>query len=188
MISINGKLTIKIINGRNGAFRVGSLRSEIGEFSLKDKLLDQYEEGTYEGVFVIERIFPSSYLAGNRVVTEIRAIVSHIELTNAEMKPVEVETIEPDPLEEENKAPESSVPARADKQQDVASESVETQNTHKNSEDSDEALFGLLWPLGETVKLDATIDRIKFRKQRDRLKSMGYRFKPISQTWVKESI
>lgn len=185
MISINGKLTVKVINGRNGAFRVGSLRSEIGEFSLKDKLLDQYEEGTYEGMFVIERIFPSSYLAGNRVVTEIRAIVSHIELTTAEMKPVEVDTVEPDPLEEEKRDVAPEPPKSDDKDAKTEGNDVQTDtssSTEEKADDSDEALFGLLWPLGETVKLDATIDRVKFRKQRDLLKAMGYRFKPISQT------
>jgi hypothetical protein len=187
MISIHGKLAIKIINGRNGAFRVGALQSDIGEFSIKDKLLDQYEEGAYEGMFVIERIFPSSYLAGNRVVTEIRAIVSHIDLTGAEMRPVEVETVEPDPLEEEKvDKTESSEKAAHKREDDVQSES--TEETDRASGDPDKDLFGLLWPLGETVKLDATIDRVKFRQQRDRLKALGYQFKPISQTWIKESI
>jgi len=38
VITVDGRLAIKIINGRNGAFRVGTLQTEIGEFStLIDK-------------------------------------------------------------------------------------------------------------------------------------------------------
>ncbi|MCB2028386.1 MAG: DUF3275 family protein, partial [Rhodoferax sp.] len=47
----------------------------------------------------------------------------------------------------------------------------------------DAALFGTLWPLGETVKLDATVDRRVLRQQRDRLGELGYEFAPLSQDW-----
>ena len=47
----------------------------------------------------------------------------------------------------------------------------------------DAALFGALWPLGETVKLDATVDRRVLRQQRDRLDKLGYEFAPLSQDW-----
>ena len=40
MISIEGRLHIKIITGIHGPFRIGSLQTEIGEFSVKDKILD----------------------------------------------------------------------------------------------------------------------------------------------------
>ena len=49
--------------------------------------------------------------------------------------------------------------------------------------DTDAALFGALWPLGETVKLDATVDRRVLRQQRDRLDKLGYEFAPLSQDW-----
>lgn len=48
---------------------------------------------------------------------------------------------------------------------------------------SDATLFGALWPLPDVFKLDATVGRITFRKQRDRLNDMGYDFDPISQEW-----
>ncbi|HBO79846.1 MAG TPA: hypothetical protein DD502_17030, partial [Cupriavidus sp.] len=47
----------------------------------------------------------------------------------------------------------------------------------------DAALFGTLWPLGEIVKLDATVDRRVLREQRDRLGVLGYEFAPLSQDW-----
>ncbi|MDP4537964.1 DUF3275 family protein, partial [Alkalimonas collagenimarina] len=40
----------------------------------------------------------------------------------------------------------------------------------------DATLFGALWPLGEIVKLDATVDRRLLRQQRDRLGALGYEF------------
>ena len=45
---------------------------------------------------------------------------------------------------------------------------------HGSTEDGDAALFGLLWPLGESVKLDSTIDRRTLRAQIARLGEMGY--------------
>ena len=52
-----------------------------------------------------------------------------------------------------------------------------------SAEADDAALFGALWPLGETVKLDATVDRRVLRQQRDRLGVLGYSFAPLSQDW-----
>jgi len=51
----------------------------------------------------------------------------------------------------------------------------------------DATLFGLLWPLGEVVKLDATVERRVMRQQRDRLMALGYSFEPLSQDWHKVS-
>jgi hypothetical protein len=46
-------------------------------------------------------------------------------------------------------------------------------------------LFGHIYPLGGTVALDPTVDRARFRRQRDRLKELGYRFEPLQQSWLK---
>jgi hypothetical protein len=50
---------------------------------------------------------------------------------------------------------------------------------------ADTELFGLLWPLADALKLDPTVDRNIFRKQRDRLKAIGYRFEPMGQQWIR---
>lgn len=42
MINIPGQLAIRTINGRNGEFNVGKLSTSIGEFVIKDALLDQH--------------------------------------------------------------------------------------------------------------------------------------------------
>ena len=51
MINIPGQLAIRTISGRNGEFNVGRLSTSIGEFVIKDALLDQYDEGKYRGDF-----------------------------------------------------------------------------------------------------------------------------------------
>ena len=49
--------------------------------------------------------------------------------------------------------------------------------------DPDAQLFGTLWPLGLKVKLDPTVDRARFRRQKERLKGLGYQFRPLGQLW-----
>ena len=58
MINIPGQLAIRTINGRNGEFNVGKLSTSIGEFVIKDALLDQHIEGKYRGDFAITEIRP----------------------------------------------------------------------------------------------------------------------------------
>jgi hypothetical protein len=40
----------------------------------------------------------------------------------------------------------------------------------------------------DAIKLDPTVDRIKFRAQRDRLKGLGYRFDAARQAWGFEEV
>ncbi|HCF4240139.1 DUF3275 family protein, partial [Pseudomonas aeruginosa] len=68
MINIPGQLAIRTINGRNGEFNVGKLSTSIGEFVIKDALLDQHIEGKYRGDFAITEIRPSYYTTGGRLV------------------------------------------------------------------------------------------------------------------------
>ncbi len=49
--------------------------------------------------------------------------------------------------------------------------------------EKDAALFGILWPLGAIVKLDATVERRVLRQQSARLNALGYKFAPLSQDW-----
>jgi methionine synthase II (cobalamin-independent) len=37
----------------------------------------------------------------------------------------------------------------------------------------------------DMVKLDPTVDRNLFRRQRDALKALGYTFNPAAQSWTK---
>ena len=208
MIRLPGVLTIRIVAGRYGDFRVGRLITGIGEFSVKDAVLDQYLEGSYEGVFGVSRIYPTHYSAGGRLIIEVRAEVQAIALSNInpleqydpllEQDPIEDDkvnkplsnaepfivpvVIKPEPANESDSPYQSVLDA-----QEPDSESSESQQAFGGNEvtNPDEKLFGLLWPLSEQIKLDATVDRNVFRQQRDRLKALGYSFKPVGQLWTK---
>lgn len=197
MINIPGQLAIKTIHGRNGDFNVGRLATSIGEFVVKNAELDQYAEGKYEGDFVIAEIRPSTYSANGRMVIEIRALLGGMTLSNIDaLSRDEARRLSPqevDPIDEEVPAPTPAAPkatrtkARSPRDPLVdttpfGSEPVAASPTASADAD-DAALFGTLWPLGEIVKLDATVDRRVLRQQRDRLGALGYEFAPLSQDW-----
>ncbi|MFZ5593707.1 MAG: DUF3275 family protein [Pseudomonadota bacterium] len=186
MIKLSGVLTIKSIDGRNGRFCVGRLVTGLGEFTVKDTLLEQYDPGKYEGDFGISRIYPYSYFANGGVRVEIRACVESIALAGIERLTPEEERMtaaEPDPLDE---APTEArqVSAGAGTSQE---DSAKTGGSIGGMGNPDVDLFGALWPLGDEVKLDPTVDRALFRSQHDRLRALGYRFQAVGQIWVKRA-
>lgn len=197
MITLPGQLAIKTIHGRNGDFNVGRLSTSIGEFVIKNAELDQYDEGKYDGDFVIAEIRPSTYNTSGRMVIEIRAHLGGMTLSNIDrLSKDEAQRLSPqevDPIDEEAQAPSSAKPparSRARSARDplvdttpFGSEPVTASSPEASAEEDDAALFNMLWPLGEIVKLDATVDRRVLRQQRDRLDAMGYRFEPLSQDW-----
>ena len=201
MITIPGQLAIKTIHGRNGDFNVGRLATSIGEFVVKNAELDQYREGKYDGDFVIVEIRPSTYNANGRMVIEIRAHLGGMTLSNIDaLSRDEARRLSPqevDPIDEEAQAPAPASPPAKPKAKprsprdplvdttpfgsEPAAASAEA--TAHADDDGDAALFGTLWPLGDVVKLDATVDRRVLRQQRDRLGDLGYEFAPLSQDW-----
>ncbi|QRI92965.1 DUF3275 family protein [Delftia lacustris] len=52
---------------------------------------------------------------------------------------------------------------------------------------SDSELFGALWPLAESFKLDATVDRRTYRSQIARLHALGYALDYKTQAWSREA-
>lgn len=67
---------------------------------------------------------------------------------------------------------------------DPQRESIEAASPRRpQADDQDIELFGHQWPLGDSVKLDPTVDRGTFRAQVSRLKQLGYQFDAESQTW-----
>ena len=201
MITIPGQLAIKTIHGRNGDFNVGRLATSIGEFVVKNAELDQYGEGKYDGDFVIVEIRPSTYNANGRMVIEIRAHLGGMALSNIDaLSRDEARQLGPqevDPIDEEaqSSAPASPPAKPKAKQRSPRDPLVDTtpfgsepaiasaDASANADDDGDAALFGALWPLGEIVKLDATVDRRLLRQQRDRLGALGYEFAPLSQDW-----
>ena len=185
MIKLRGTLTVRTISGRNGDFNIGRLATEIGEFAVKDPELEQYDEGRYEGEFGVDQIYPTSYVAGGRMVMEVRARISLWALDAIdELRPEDEAPItEPDPVDEPPVPVTPSVP-KADNKPAKPSKDESVPDT---SEEELASLFGTLWPLSDEVKLDPTVDRPRFRTQKDHLKSTGYKFRPLDQVWVKES-
>ena len=199
MITLPGQLAIKTIHGRNGDFNVGRLATSIGEFVVKNAELDQYNEGKYDGDFVIAEIRPSTYNANGRMVIEIRAHLGGMTLSTIDalshddarrLSPQEV-----DPIDEEAQAPvPTAAPASAKAKgrkgtvplvdtTPFGTEAVAKSSIPASADEDDIALFGTLWPLGDSVKLDATVNRRVLRQQRDRLGALGYAFAPLSQDW-----
>ncbi|WP_018988630.1 DUF3275 family protein [Aromatoleum toluclasticum] len=197
MIAIPGQLAIKTIHGRNGDFNVGRLATSIGEFVVKNAELDQYAEGKYDGDFVIVEIRPSTYNANGRMVIEIRAHLGGMTLSNIDalsrdearrLSPQEVDPIDEEAQEPVPVAPKAPAKGKSRNPRDPLVDttpfgSESAAQSPETSVDEDEALFGALWPLGDSVKLDATVDRRVLRQQRDRLGALGYEFAPLSQDW-----
>ena len=206
-ITIEGSLRIKRINGANGPFCVGDLNSEIGEFRVKDSVLDQFEEGVYAGRFTVSRIFPWSYSANGRMVLEVRAKLDDLQISDGSEQVIPESPQEPDPADEPKAqsagvaAPEAPAPAaptgtagqteatEATEATDAESEPAQQECAAPGTEAGDEALFGeelfALVAEREPVKLDPNIDdRRRFRQQRDRLKhGLDYGFIAEQQAW-----
>lgn len=205
-ISLPGKLRVKRISGANGPFCVGDLETEIGDFRVKDAILDQFDEGLYEGQFWISQIFPWSYTAYGRMVIEIRAKLADLQIDGHTRAGAERDSVEPDPAKETPVEPASpsvappaapvtpspSAPAEAEQGTPTQPAPLVTSTASTPpsvaDNDADVALFGdeLFGAVAERqpVKLDPTIDRIRFRLQRDRLKALGYAFHAGSQSWM----
>jgi len=190
-IVVSGSLTIREIFGRHGAFKVGRLLTQLGEFSVKDALLDQYDPGTYEGNFGIGRIYPSYYVAGGRIVVEVRASIENMVLSGIDDQlPEEPAFTEPDPMDTEP-VHTDDCPTLDDHSKLSGSKADDFNDDSQDADDpeseldSDTALFGSLMPLADSVKLDPTVKRTVLRVQCDRLKALGYKFQPANQTWCK---
>ena len=191
MIRISGILNVKSIKGSRGAFSVGELTSSVGSFKVKDQILDQFSEGSYEGEFLVAHIYPASYVHYGRVITEIRAKLAEIILPEGEEKPLPEQTVpqEPDPVEEPQ-AVAAAAPAEAPA--DAAVDTQAAAGSLTEEEAKDLALFGAelygAVTKRDAIKLDPTVDRLKFRAQRDRLKGLGYRFDAARQAWGFEEV
>ena len=176
MISITGTLSIKAVNGSKGSFCVGDLSTSVGTFKVKDAILDQYSPGDYDGTFVIEEIFPSSYTWRGKVWVEVRARLSAIHVESEPETPdteTLPESVEPDPANENRPVQETAVtpdPGALPAAPTTATALFDTE-TH-----------GLI-EAGNAVKLAPPVDRGLVRAQRDALKGHGYRFDASTQMW-----
>ncbi|URW83076.1 DUF3275 family protein [Alcaligenes sp. DN25] len=208
-IVVPGQLTLRTIRGKNGPFTVGRLTTPIGEFAVKDAELEQYPEGKYDGDFVIRYIFAKSYPVAGGARFEVRANLDGMTLNGIDKlsrdEARSFATQEVDPLDEEQGAQPAATPAKpvkaskpapvqasADPLVDTTPFGVDAPvpaaaTASGSAEDGDAALFGILWPLGESVKLDSTIDRRALRAQIARLGELGYSLDFKTQEWSREA-
>lgn len=204
-IVVPGQLTLRTIRGRNGPFTVGRLATHLGVFEVKDPELEQYPEGKYDGEFIIRYIFPKSYPVGGGMRFEIRASLDGMtlfgidKLSRDEARSFAVQDV--DPLDEESGVPPAATPAKPAKVSRPAKPAPVQASANPlidttpfgvdaappaapgSTEEGDVALFGLLWPLGQSVKLDSTIDRRTLRAQIARLGELGYALDFKTQEW-----
>ena len=198
MITIEGNLAIRTIAGRHGDFNVAKLATSIGDFVIKDALLDQYVEGRYQGQFAISKIKPSYYTTGSgSLIVEIRAFLDSMALDDMDDLSAEEATSLDNPIQdpvEEDKPAKPAVPPKAplrpidnDKPFGMPDHEVQKAspiNTPPTNFDAD--LFGTLWPLSNDVRLDATVDRLTQREQVKRLRELGYTMDFKTQLWKKQ--
>ncbi|HEP8863435.1 TPA: DUF3275 family protein [Pseudomonas aeruginosa] len=190
LIIVPGQLTLRTIRGRNGPFTVGRLTTHLGVFEVKDAELEQYPEGKYDGEFIIRYIYPKAYPTGGGMRFEIRASLDGMTLSGIDKLSRDeargFASQDVDPLDEELGTQPLATPTAAPTlvQASTTAPLGDTTATASGSTDSDDAaLFGLLWPLGESVKLDSTIDRRTLRLQIARLGVLGYALDFKSQQW-----
>lgn len=192
MERLRGTLAVEEISGRRGLFCVGMLHTSIGEFKVTAKELDQFAPGQYKGEFLIEELRTKTVPWRKGTFTYIQAqiaeggfLIDAEEQGHAQEAPAQAE---PDPLDmEESQAPAAGATSRTPG-------SARTRGRSKPAEpvaevQDDEAIFGIeLYPLFAArlspIALDATVDRVLFRQQRERLKAVGYRFVSTDQHWV----
>ncbi|KTB95150.1 hypothetical protein AO073_14930 [Pseudomonas syringae ICMP 11293] len=208
-IIVPGQLTLRTIRGKNGPFTVGRLATHLGVFEVKDPELEQYAEGKYDGEFVIRYIFPKSYPVGGGMRFEIRASLDGMtlngidKLSRDEARSFASQDV--DPLEEELSTQPAAKPARASRPAKPASVQASADPlvdttpfgadapppaasaAPGSEEDPDAALFGPLWELGESVKLDSTIDRRVLRAQIARLGELGFVLDFKTQEWSRQA-
>jgi hypothetical protein len=191
----HSEIAIKRIKGANGPFCVGDLLTDIGEFRVKDPILDQFEEGSYAGRYLIQRIFPWSYASNGRLVLEVRARLADLHVHSGTERALPEAPVEPDPADEASAHTDSLGAANRESQTSRAPERGQeggTPPTTGPDESSDLALFGdelhARVAARQAVKLDPTIDdRRRFRAQRNRLKAgLQYGFVPEEQVWYPE--
>lgn len=185
MISLSGTLDVRTIKGSNGPFQVGELTTSVGEFKVKDKVLEQFEPGAYTGTFLIDKIYPHSYVWYGKVTVEIRARLADVQLDNdepfSETGQVPAST-EPDPADEE-RVPDTVAKPRADEAAVTAQAGSESGELYLPDLFGTELADAIV--AGDPVKLDPTVDRGVFRQQRDQLRAFGYAFQASTQTWLK---
>ncbi len=174
MVNIEGEMIVNTINGRYGPFNTAVLYSAIGDFVIKYDGLDEFNGGKYNGNFVIRKTYTRIRNFGVSKIIEPIAELDSLELFDA--------------LEGAQEAPPEAIidPIEEEVVQAPDNKAVASQEVLSPSGDADpdvSGLFGDLWPLDTTVKLDPTIGRPLLRQQTSYLKLNGYKYNAREQSW-----
>ena len=199
-IRVRGTIIIDRKHSRRGDFNVGDLCTEIGEFEVKDSLIEEFEPGKYTGDFMIKWIEPDSFSWRGRVFVKNRAQLDAILIDDIdEQAAAPAAPPEPDPIDNPPAPPVPDASQQLGSTSDAASQPADAPQPSPptssasappsgSNADQDLVLFGaeLSEALGSRapIKLDPTVDRQQFRAQRDRLKALAYSFDAKSQTWA----
>jgi len=177
MSTISGRLVVNTINGKFGTFNVGTLYSSMGDYVVKYDGLDEFNEGSYDGQFIVRRIYQKTRKFRVGIIIEPVVEIEGVMLDEVyEGNQDDLPDAIPDPIEEEMEASGSSLGSGVSPDESVSSEEPVDRSL--------ETLFGGVWPLGDIVKLDPTVGRVTFREQRDYLNDNGYEFDSMKQIWV----
>ena len=65
--SLSGTLNVIERNGRNGPFTVAELNTDVGVFKIKHRVLEQFDQGAYSGVFIVTRIYNQSNFSKGQI-------------------------------------------------------------------------------------------------------------------------
>ena len=102
-MKFTGSICIVEKTGRYGPFNVGTLGTDIGDFIVKNELLDQFEPGTYDVTAIVTQIYLGGYRWGNtQNVTQLCANIEHIQcLSDGDVLPDTTDFDVVDPIEAE---------------------------------------------------------------------------------------
>ncbi len=99
-IRVHGTIVINRKSGRKGDFNIGDLATEVGEFEVKDSLIEEFEPGKYTGEFLIKWIEPDSFSWRGRVFVKNRAQLEAIFIDDVdEHAAPPASPPEPDPID-----------------------------------------------------------------------------------------
>ncbi len=176
MVTVVGRMVVNTIRGKYGNFNVANLFSQLGDYVVRYEGLDEYEAGTYQGEFILKKTELRTRDFGVGKIIEPIAYLEGVNLYDAaEGVTEEIPEAIPDPLEEE----EISKPKAKRKAQPISDRSELNDNDKELKK-----LFGA-WPLSDEIKLDPTVGRSTLRQQTTYLKSVGYKYNPKQQVWIK---
>ena len=177
---------------------------DIGTFNVRNKILDEFTAGTYEGIFSVIRIHNDTNVSKTgqvyvnlsaqldwdalRILLQddqepesdslsIAAALSCASDTQQDEVPAKVEVSTPKPLVD---SPENTVP----KETVIHTEAVD--DTKNDKVDSVEVLFELISNNTSVITLDNSVERTVFTELRSMVKEHGYRFESSSRTWIKK--